>query len=213
MPSSEADKQLVARIRQGESDAWQECIDLYEGRLIAFARSRLSDRSQAEDVVQETFMGFLKALPNYDHNTPLESWLFSIASHKLIDAMRRTGRRPTIPLMLPESSGGSVREPAGRDRAASSLMRSHEQSDQESRVVEECLRTLITDLKSTGAWERLQCVELIFVLGWANRDVARRLNLTEQAVANHKFFVVSKLKDAAKKSHIRNFNLSDLDID
>lgn len=213
MPSSEADKQLVARIRQGESDAWQECIGLYEGRLIAFVRSRLKDRSQAEDIVQETFMGFLKALPNYDHNTPLESWLFSIASHKLIDAMRRIGRRPTIPLMLPETSGGSVREPAGRGRAASSLMRSHEQSGEESSVVEECLRALIADLKSTGAWERLQCVELIFVLGWANRDVARRLNLTEQAVANHKFFVVSKLKDAAKKSHVRSFNLSDLDIE
>jgi RNA polymerase sigma-70 factor (ECF subfamily) len=213
MPSSAADKQLVARIRQGEPDAWQECIDLYEGRLIAFARSRLTDRSQAEDIVQETFMGFLKALPNYDHNTPLESWLFSIAAHKLIDAMRRIGRRPTIPLVLPETSGGSVREPTGRGRAASSLMRSREQSGAESDVVEDCLRNLVDDLKSTGAWGRLQCVELIFVLGWANKDVARRLNLTEQAVANHKFFVVSKLKEAAKTSRVRDFDLRQLGIE
>jgi RNA polymerase sigma-70 factor (ECF subfamily) len=198
MPASETDKQLVARIRQGESHAWQECIDLYEGRLIAFARSRLTDRSSAEDIVQETFMGFLKALPNYDDNTPLESWLFAIAAHKLIDAMRRIGRRPTIPLILPETSGGSVREPTGRGRPASSLMRSREQSRAESNVIENCLRELIVEFKSSGSWERLQCVELIFVLGWANKDVARRMSLTEQAVANHKFYVVSKLKDAAK---------------
>ena len=89
MPASETDKRLVKRSRDGEADAWKECIDLYEGRLLAFIRSRLSDRSSAEDIVQETFMGFLKALPNYNENTPLESWLFSIAAHKLIDAMRR----------------------------------------------------------------------------------------------------------------------------
>jgi len=213
MPSSEADKELVARIRKGESDAWQECINLYEGRLIAFARSRLTDRSLAEDIVQETFMGFLKALPNYDENTPLESWLFSIAAHKLIDAMRRLGRRPTIPLVLPETSGGSVREPTGRGRPASSLIRSREQSGEESGVVDQCLSDLIAEFKSTGAWERLQCVELIFVLGWPNKNVARRLNITEQAVANHKFFVVSKLKEAAKQSRVKNFTLTDVDLE
>lgn len=211
MPSSEADKELVARIRDGEPEAWQECIDLYEGRLIAFTRSRLTDRSLAEDIVQEAFMGFLKALPNYDDSTPLESWLFSIASHKLIDAMRRLGRRPTIPLILPETSGGTTREPTGRGRAASAVMSSQEQSGEESSVVQQCLADLIADFRKNGAWERLQCVELIFVLGWPNKDVAHRLNITEQAVANHKFFVVSKLKDAAKQSQVKNFSMLDVE--
>ena len=213
MPASESDKQLVKRIRSGESDAWQECIDQFEGRLTTFARSRLSDQSSAEDIVQETFMGFLKALPNYDENTPLESWLFSIAAHKLIDAMRRTGRRPTVPLMLPDSQGGGGREPSGGGRAASSMMRSHEKSFAESAVVEACMASLIDEFKKTGAWERLQCVELIFVLGWANKDVASRLSITEQAVANHKFFVVAKLKDAAKRARLQNVNLDGMGLE
>lgn len=213
MPASESDKALVGRIRNGDSDAWQECIDQFEGRLLAFARSRLSDQSAAEDIVQETFMGFLKALPNYNEETPLESWLFSIAAHKLIDAMRRSGRRPTVPLMLPSSQSGPGREPSGSARRASSLMRSHEKSMAESAVVESCLTGLIADFKENGAWERLQCVELIFVLGWANKDVARRLRITEQAVANHKFFVVSKLKDAAKRSRLQNAELVGMGLD
>jgi RNA polymerase sigma-70 factor (ECF subfamily) len=213
MPASEEDKQLVQRIRTGEEDAWRECIDQFEGRLLAFARSRLTDRSSAEDIVQETFMGFLKALPNYDENTPLESWLFSIAAHKLIDAMRRSGRRPTVPLMVSKSDDGPTREPTGHARAASSLMRSKEGNSAESAVVESCLRGLIEDFKQNGAWERLQVVELIFVLGWANKDVATRLNTTEQAVANHKFFVVSKLKDAARKARLQNVNLEGLGLD
>ncbi|MCA9038036.1 MAG: RNA polymerase sigma factor [Planctomycetaceae bacterium] len=213
MPSSEADRQLVKRIRSGQASAWQECIDLFEGRLLAFARSRLTDKALAEDVVQETFLGFLKALPNYDETTPLESWLFSIASHKLIDSMRRTGRRPTVPLLVSESSDGAQRDITGPGRAASSMMRSHEQSLAESTVIEACLRELIAGFKQQKSWERLQCVELIFVLGWANKDVATRLNLTEQAVANHKFFVVAKLKEAAKVARLQNVNLEGMGLE
>ena len=213
MVASEADRQLVERIRAGEADAWQQCIDLYEGRLLAFARTRLQDRSAAEDIVQETFLGFLKALPNYDERTPMESWLFSIAAHKLIDFMRRSGRRPILPLLTSESKDGAARDLTGPGRAASSMMRSSEKAKAESTVIESCLRDLIQEFKANGAWERLHCVELIFVLVWANKDVAVRLNTTEQAVANHKFFVVTKLKDAAKAARIQDSILLDLGVE
>ena len=213
MVASEADRQLVERIRAGEADAWQQCIDLYEGRLLAFARTRLQDRSAAEDIVQETFLGFLKALPNYDDRTPLESWLFSIAAHKLIDFMRRAGRRPVLPLLTSESKDGAARDLTGPGRAASSMMRSSEKAKSEATVIESCLRDLIQDFKTNGAWERLHCVELIFVLGWANKDVAVRLNTTEQAVANHKFFVVTKLKEAARSAKIQDSMLLDLGLE
>lgn len=215
MPATESDKQLVRRIREADADAWQQCIDEYEGRLLAFARARLQDKSAAEDIIQETFMGFLKALPNYDERTPLESWLFSIASHKLIDHMRRVGRRPTVPLQLSSTANDDrrPRELTGPGRAASSLLRSQERHSSECAVIENCLRELIAGFKADGAWERLQCVELIFVLGWANKDVARRLNISEQAVANHKFFVVSKLKDAAITARLRNASLEGFGLD
>ncbi|HCP11128.1 MAG TPA: RNA polymerase subunit sigma-70 [Planctomycetaceae bacterium] len=213
MPASEADRQLVMRIRAGEAEAWQQCIDVYEGRLLAFARARLQDRSAAEDIVQETLLGFLKALPNYDERTPLESWLFSIASHKLVDALRRSGRRPMLPLLTSESKDGAARDLTGPGRAASSILRSSERAQAEARVIENELRTLLVDFRRTGAWERLKCVELIFVLGWPNKDVARRLNLTENAVANHKFFVVQKLREAAKLARVSHELLSSPELD
>ena len=213
MPSSASDRQLVKRIRNGEAEAWQQCIDQFEGRLLAFARSRLNDKTSSEDVVQETFMGFLKALPHYDETTPLESWLFSIAAHKIIDAMRRTGRRPTVPLRVSSTGSTSGPEPAGTARHASSIMRSREGNASEANVVAECLNDLIVDFKQQGAWERLKCVELIFVLGWANKKVAEHLNLTEQAVANHKFFVVAKLKESAKRARLQDTELSGLGLE
>ena len=65
---------LVSDIRHGKPDAWRRLIDEYEGRLLAFVRSRLGvgKASSGEDVVQETFIGFLNSLPNYDARRPLE---------------------------------------------------------------------------------------------------------------------------------------------
>ena len=145
-------------------------------------------------MVQETFLGFLISLPNYDDATPLESFLFSIAAHKLTDVLRRNGRRPELPLFREDSDGG-VREPAGSDRAASSLFRSRERQATEEAILAEALQTLIAAWWERGEFERLKCIELLFVLGWKNKDAAEHLGITEQDVANHKHFVVAKLRD------------------
>src|SRR5262249_28944943 len=62
--STEAEKVLIKQIRRGDQTAWERLINLYEGRLMAFAVRRVRDRAAAEDIVQETFIGFLNSLPN-----------------------------------------------------------------------------------------------------------------------------------------------------
>jgi RNA polymerase sigma-70 factor (ECF subfamily) len=211
MPADAADKALVSRIRGGDEAAWRECIDRYEGRLLAFVVSRLGSRETAEDVVQETFVGFLTSLPNYDESTPLESFLFAIAAHKLTDVLRKEGRRPMLPLFADESRGGDLNI-SGRSRVASSLARSRERKSAEEAVVADCLRGLIDQWIAGGEFERLKCVELLFVQGRSNKDVAARLGISEQAVANHKHFVVSKLKDAGRLARVKDFDLGALGI-
>ena len=92
--STEAEKLLVKQIRQGDERAWERLINLYEGRLLAFAVRRIRDRAAAEDIVQETFVGFLNSLPNFDEKRELQTYLFTIASYKVTDHLRRSGRRP-----------------------------------------------------------------------------------------------------------------------
>lgn len=204
----EADRLLVGRVRDGDESAWKELIDRYEGRLLAFAESRLGQKQAAEDVVQDSFLGFLVSLPNYDEATPLESYLFSITAHKLTDALRRSGRRPTIPLLLPDEDGRSD-GPAGRARRASSMARSAEGKSIERKIITDCLRELIVAWKAKGEWERLKCIELLFAAGLPNKDAADRLGISQQAVANHKQFVVLKLKEAATRARLRDFDPRD----
>ncbi len=213
MPIDEADQLLVSQIKAGDAEAWSELIARYEGRLLAFVNSRLRNPSSSEDVVQETFLGFLISLPNYDPGTPLESFLFAIASHKLTDLLRKQGRRPTIPL-FPDENGAreNHREPAGRARVASSLARSKERKSKEEQIICVSLQALIDSWLKNGEFERLQCIEQLFVSGKANKEVALQLQITEQAVANHKHFVVGKLKDAIKTAQIHDTDLAGLGL-
>lgn len=200
MPAaSQSDTLLIDRIRAGDSNAWDELIGRFEGRLLAFVETRLRDRSTSEDVVQETFIGFLTSLPNYDTRRPLEGYLFSIAAHKLTDYLRRKGRRPTLPLASGGTSGSDAWDLPGRQRPASSLVRSGERKHLEEAALVDALAQLIAQWRSRGDWEKIQCTELLFVRGVANKDAAARLRISEQAVANCKFDFLAKLRAAVRQ--------------
>jgi RNA polymerase sigma-70 factor (ECF subfamily) len=196
--SSESDTLLIERIRSGESDAWNELIARFEGRLLAFVESRTKHRGVAEDLVQETFIGFLISLPNFDRRRPLEGYLFSIAAHKLTDYLRREGRRPTLPL-VPDSSSKGDWEPAGGSRPASSIARSRERRGLEEEALTAALSEQIDHWRQRGQWDRLKCAELLFVRGWPNKKVADCLGVSEQTVANYKFECVAKLQSSIGK--------------
>ncbi len=201
--ATDYDHILVERIRRGESQAWDELIGRFDGRLLAFVESRLRNRSVSEDVVQETFIGFLTSLPNYDVSRSLESYLFSIAAHKLTDHLRREGRRPTVPLSGGDSTSGPWELP-GAARPASSLARSKERRGLEEASLVEAIAQHLARWRHRGDWEKIKCTEMLFVRGSANKDVAKLLGLTEQTVANYKFDFLAKLRSTIRKQGLSN---------
>lgn len=191
------DALLVERIRAGEADAWTELIARFEGRLQAFVESRTGDRAAAEDIVQETFIGFLTSLPNYDARRALEDYLFSIAAHKMIDHLRRRGRRPTLPLVA-EDSRSSGNEPCAKVRPASSIARSGERRHLEEDAVAAAVAERIDHFRQRNQWDKLKCMELLFVRGWANKDAAQELHIAEKTVASQKFEFLAQLRRAIR---------------
>jgi RNA polymerase sigma-70 factor, ECF subfamily len=188
-----ADALLVSRIHASDESAWRELIARFEGRLLAFVESRVRDRAAAEDIVQETLIGFLNSVANYDDSRSLETYLFSIAAHKLTDHLRRTGRRPAIPLSVAEAGQSSWDVP-GSQRAASALYRSEERRGLEAAAIVTALGEEIARWKQRGDWTKLKCLELLVVRGLANKEAAATLALTEQQVANFKFDFIARLK-------------------
>lgn len=198
--ASETDMLLVARIREGNREAWNELINRFEGRLLAFVESRLGQRATSEDVVQETLIGFLTSLPNFDDRRPLEAYLFSICAHKLTDHMRREGRRPNLlPLSSTRNEDESTWQLSANLRHVSSLARSTERRQLEEKALLAAMRYQIQRWMERGDWLKLRCIELIFVRGWSNKEVAQELATSEQQVANFKFDFLARTRSLIRQ--------------
>src|SRR3954453_20462569 len=72
----EANRYLLDRVRKHDGDAWSQLVSKYQGRLLAFARARAARGSDPEDLVQDTFLNFLKGLNAYRGEASIETYLF-----------------------------------------------------------------------------------------------------------------------------------------
>ncbi len=193
--TSDSERHLISRVRSGDPEAWKEVIRRYEGRLYSYLGSHVKHRDIAEELVQETFVGFLVSLPNYDSRRSLENWLFSIAAHKLTDYYRRQGRR--ITLSLEEGIEGANRCAIGGrpQRGPSTVAASHERRGIEEQALSEAIEKQIMAWKSEGEWLKVSCMELLFLCGWSNKETAQYLHIDEQQVANWKFDFLRRIRE------------------
>jgi len=187
-----ADHFLVTQIRAGDQPAWRQLIERYSGRLLAFARTRAPSLSDAEDLVQETFVGFLQSLGNFDESRSLETYLFTILRYKLYDVLRQR-KLKTISEPTDEDLWWDRVAP-GTEETPSGIAILEEAQQQQERLLSDILRQLIHELRDRGAFGDLQVIELIFYGGKRNLDVADLLEIDQKAIAGVKFRAIQKLQ-------------------
>lgn len=202
----ESDKELIRKARKGGDggrDALGQLWSRYEGRLRAFIRKRLGAfNPDIEDVLSETFIGLQHSLPNYDDTKPLQTWLFTIAHNKSVDRIRRDSRTPAKGGGDEATAEQMERSPDQKQRRPSSHARSRERREQEKLVLTRGLRDLISTYFAKRDYIRIQVLELLFVKGWANKDVAQQLKVSEQTVANYRFAAVRRLEEHVRGSKL-----------
>ena len=153
--TTESDRLLITRVRKNDQSAWAELDKRYRGRLTAYVRRRLKDHASVEDVVQETFIGFSNSLANYDDKRDLQTWLFTIAAHKVTDQLRKMGRL-RYQTGTDSDEEVMVQSADERQRVASSLARSVSRRSI-SAAISACLLStasrvmLLSGLSSQGA--------------------------------------------------------------
>ena len=190
---AEVDKLLIQEIRSGADDAWMRFVDRFSGRLQAFVRKKIRDSATVEDIVQETFIGFINSLPNFDKSRPIDSFLFTICRYRIIDHFKRTGRRPDISSLTTTDSQQQIELPDAI-RGASTIYRSGERRRAEENALLQILQQEVTLLIENEAWIKLACLELIFVSSTPNKEIAELLQLSQPQVASFKHEFVDKIK-------------------
>ena len=87
------DAELVARTRAGEPDAFGTLVAQYYDACWRFAYHMLGERTDAEDVVQDTFLRAYLAIGRYDERDQFRGWLFRILTNQCRNAQTSRGRR------------------------------------------------------------------------------------------------------------------------
>ena len=85
------------RALDGDQAAYHAFLKDLSAYLRAFLRRRLAGApDEVEDLVQETLLAVHNQRHTYVHSEPLTAWLHAIAKYKLIDLLRRRGRRDLL---------------------------------------------------------------------------------------------------------------------
>jgi len=90
MPLS--DEALMEQFQAGDEQAFDILVERYEKPLFNFIYQFVRDYHLAEDLYQETFLRLYRAADRYDPSQKFSTWLYSIATHLCINAIKKRER-------------------------------------------------------------------------------------------------------------------------
>jgi RNA polymerase sigma-70 factor (ECF subfamily) len=94
-----ADEELMNKYREdGRAVLFNELVHRYERELYRYLARYIGDPTAAEDVFQNTFLQVHLKRGLFENGRPFRPWLYAIATHQAVDALRKAGRHPTVSL-------------------------------------------------------------------------------------------------------------------
>ena len=87
------DAAFVAKARSGDADAYRVLVERHSRALFRLAFRMTGNESDAEDVVQESFMRAYRQLGKFDERATFGTWLYRIATNCSLDLVRSRKRR------------------------------------------------------------------------------------------------------------------------
>jgi RNA polymerase sigma factor (sigma-70 family) len=205
---SEGEQYLLQQIRTGDGEAWSTLVARYQGRLLAFARGRLRQSADADDVVQETFYQFLNGLAAFRADASVETYLFTILRRKLVDLFRGKHMRLCSLQDAMEPAGGGTDTSSGGSQFADSAptpswyARRDEQADRDKAALAAALRALIDRLKEAKNLRDLRVIEMLFYGQLRNMEVAKIGRIDEKHVALIKHRALNEVRDHVARATV-----------
>jgi RNA polymerase sigma-70 factor (ECF subfamily) len=112
-----SDQALVTATLKGDKSAYRTLVERYQGRLFRVAFDVVKNTSDAEDVVQESFVKAFLSLDKFKNQASFYTWLHRIAFNMAIDLQRKNRRRGGEHFEYKEDLGvySSVQESDGNE--------------------------------------------------------------------------------------------------
>lgn len=191
-----SDEELLRRYRDtGRTEDFNTLVHRYENELYRYLVRYTGDRALAEDVFQNTFLQVHLKKGMYEDGRPVRPWLYSIATHQAVDALRKAGRHPTVSLDQRTSQGDEA--DAGRlvDLLAGDAADPLAELEGEER--REWVRSSIARLPDTLR----QTLLLAYHQDLKYREIAEILKIPVGTVKSRLHAALAKLQQMAQADH------------
>ncbi len=96
------DQELIDKILKRDRRALHLFYRTYTPKLRQYIRYKISSPEDAEEILQDTLFAFLEAIRDFAGNAKLKTYLYAIASHKVIDWYRRKKLRHVVFSAVPQ---------------------------------------------------------------------------------------------------------------
>lgn len=172
-------------LRAGDRAEFARLVERHSNQIYRLALKFLGNPHDAEDVLQETFIKALRALPNFEGRSSLSTWLYRIATNESLMLLRKSN-----PDFVP------VEEPdLDEDPLAGGLIL----TDWCCLPEEELLSSESRQFLDQAAHRLPDTLKSVFILrdveGLSIRDTAEALGITETAVKTRLLRARLKLRD------------------
>src|SRR3954447_13247638 len=112
MPSADLDQhtdaEVVAALRAGDERTFEALIDRYSPALMAIAMRYVASRAVAEEVLQDTWIGLLRGIDDFEERSSLKTWLFRILTNVAMSRSRHERRSVPFSSVGPRDDEPSV---------------------------------------------------------------------------------------------------------
>jgi len=96
------DFDLIQAINSGQADKFHDLVKRYEQKLYNFSLRMCRNPSDAEDMIQDTFLNVFKYLKSFRYETKFKNWLYKVAASTCIKKRRKSKFAPDKELSLDE---------------------------------------------------------------------------------------------------------------
>lgn len=100
----ERDAELMLRVKQGDDSCFAELLDRYRVPVIHFIYRMVQNQHVAEELAQDVFLRVYKARKGYEPSAKFTTWLFRIATHIALNAIRDGRGERTVESLDDEES-------------------------------------------------------------------------------------------------------------
>jgi RNA polymerase sigma-70 factor, ECF subfamily len=179
------DEAAAAETRRGDRNAFRVLVDRHSRAVFRLAYRMTGNESDAEDVVQETFLRAYKQIKHFDGRSAFSAWIYRICSNCALDLIRIRKTRER------------EREPLGHEKTPSWIDRIAAREPDPERLMHsgQISRLLQPALEQLSEMERV-AFTLRHFEGCNVEEIARALGVQQNAAKHSVFRAVQKLRRA-----------------